>query len=85
VAEDNGSTLLKEKLLDFMADPDLVLEAYANGVSTRKIDHLTRAMGIENISASQVSEITKEPDSQEWTGCLHGSHGGHRCEHGWYA
>ena len=43
---------------------EMVLEAYANGVSTRKIDHLARAMGIENISASQVSEITKELDSQ---------------------
>jgi putative transposase len=43
---------------------EMVLEAYANGVSTRKIDHLARALGIENISASQVSDITKELDAQ---------------------
>jgi putative transposase len=43
---------------------EMVLEAYANGVSTRKIDRLARALGIENISASQVSDITKELDGQ---------------------
>lgn len=43
---------------------EMVLEAYANGVSTRKIDHLAKALGIENISASQVSDITKELDAQ---------------------
>jgi len=43
---------------------EMVLEAYANGVSTRKIDHLAKALGIENISASQISDITKELDAQ---------------------
>jgi transposase-like protein len=37
----------------------LVQEAFINGVSTRKIERLARRMGIENISASQVSEINK--------------------------
>ncbi len=38
----------------------VVQEAFVNGVSTRKIERLARAMGIENISASQVSECNKE-------------------------
>jgi transposase-like protein len=40
----------------------LVQEAFINGVSTRKIERLARTMGIENISASQVSEINKGLD-----------------------
>jgi putative transposase len=42
----------------------VVQEAFINGVSTRKIERLARAMGIENISAGQVSEFNKELDSQ---------------------
>lgn len=41
----------------------VVQEAFVNGVSTRKIERLARAMGIENISAGQVSEFNKELDS----------------------
>ncbi len=40
-----------------------VQEAFANGVSNRKIEHLAHAMGVENISPSQVSEFNKELDS----------------------
>ena len=43
---------------------EIIKEAWINGVSTRKIDHLAKAMGIENITASQVSNITSELDSQ---------------------
>jgi putative transposase len=42
----------------------VVQEAFINGVSTRKIERLAKAMGIENISAAQVSEINKELDVQ---------------------
>jgi putative transposase len=42
----------------------VVQEAFINGVSTRKIERLAQALGIENISASQVSEFNKELDSQ---------------------
>jgi putative transposase len=42
----------------------VVQEAFINGVSTRKIERLAHAMGIENISASQVSEFNKELDVQ---------------------
>ena len=37
----------------------LIQEAFVNGVSTRRIERLAQALGIENISASQVSEINK--------------------------
>jgi len=37
----------------------LIQEAFINGVSTRKIERLARSLGIESISASQVSEINK--------------------------
>ncbi|HVP49727.1 MAG TPA: transposase [Candidatus Bathyarchaeia archaeon] len=37
----------------------VVQEAFINGVSTRKIERLAQAMGIENISASQVSGSTR--------------------------
>ena len=37
----------------------LVQAGFINGVSTRRIERLAKALGIENISASQVSEINK--------------------------
>jgi len=42
----------------------LAQEAFINGVSTRRIERLARALGVENISASQVSEINKELEGQ---------------------
>ena len=42
----------------------LIQEAYINGVSTRKIERLAKEMGIEGISASQVSQINKGLDEQ---------------------
>ncbi len=42
----------------------VVQEAFINGVSTRKIEKLAMSLGIENISASQVSEINKGLDEQ---------------------
>jgi len=42
----------------------LVQEAFINGVSTRRIERLAQALGIENISASQVSEINKGLEDQ---------------------
>jgi putative transposase len=41
----------------------VVQEAFINGVSTRKIERLAQAMGIENISAGQVSKFNKELDA----------------------
>ncbi len=42
----------------------VVQEAFINEVSTGKIERLARAMGIESISAAQVSEFNKELDAQ---------------------
>jgi len=43
---------------------EVVQEAYVNGVSTRKIEQLAQKLGIESLSASQVSEINKGLDEQ---------------------
>lgn len=40
----------------------VVSESYVNGVSTRRVDKLAAAMGIEGISKSQVSEMAKSLD-----------------------
>jgi transposase-like protein len=37
----------------------VVQEAFVQGVSTRKMEKLARSLGIENLSRSQVSEMTK--------------------------
>ena len=42
----------------------LVQEAYINGVSTRKIEKLAKTLGIEGISAGQVSNINKHLNEQ---------------------
>jgi len=42
----------------------LVQEAFVNGISTRKVERLAKSLGIEGISASQVSEITKGLDGR---------------------
>lgn len=42
----------------------MVKEAFINGVSTRKIERVAKSMGIENISASQVSQINKGLNQQ---------------------
>jgi transposase-like protein len=41
---------------------EVVQEAWKNGISTRKIDRVAKSLGIESISASQVSEINKGLD-----------------------
>ena len=42
----------------------VVQEAYVNGISTRKIERLAEKLGIEGISRSQVSEMTKGLNAQ---------------------
>jgi transposase-like protein len=41
----------------------IIQEAWVSGISTRKIERLAKSMGIEQISASQVSEVNKELDA----------------------
>lgn len=50
---------LQEKKRSETALISLIQEAYVNGVSTRKVERLAKALGIEGLSAGQVSEITK--------------------------
>jgi putative transposase len=42
----------------------VVCQAYVEGVSTRRVDDLVRAMGIEGISKSQVSDMAAELDAK---------------------
>jgi len=41
---------------------EVIQETWKNGISTRKIDRVAKSLGIENISASQVSQINKGLD-----------------------
>jgi len=41
----------------------VIQEAYVHGVSTRKVDALIKALGLEGISKSQVSRICAELDA----------------------
>jgi transposase-like protein len=43
---------------------NVVSEAYVLGVSTRKVDDLVKAMGIEGMSKSEVSRLAKSLDEQ---------------------
>ena len=42
----------------------VIQEAYVQGISTRSVDDLVRAMGLEGISKSQVSRLCGEIDSR---------------------
>jgi transposase-like protein len=55
---------ITEKRRSEQALISMIKEAYINGVSTRKIERLAKKLGIENISASQVSQINKGLDEQ---------------------
>lgn len=56
---------------DFLLEPrrrsekaltSVVVDAYVQGVSTRKVDKLVQTMGLDGISSSQVSEMAKSLD-----------------------
>ena len=53
-----------EKKRSEVALMNVIHEAYINGVSTRKIEKLAKSLGIDSISRSQVSQITKELNDQ---------------------
>lgn len=42
----------------------VVQEAYVNGVSTRKVDDVVRALGLDGISKSEVSRLCKQLDEE---------------------
>jgi putative transposase len=45
-----------------MAEKALIQEAYVQGISTRSVDDLVKAMGMSGISKSQVSRLCGEID-----------------------
>lgn len=55
---------VSEKKRSEVALMNVVQEAYINGVSTRKVEKLAKSLGIDSISRSQVSQITKELNDQ---------------------
>jgi len=54
--------LLERKLPAERALIGVVMEAYVNGVSTRKMERLVRELGLEQLDKSKVSRINKELD-----------------------
>ncbi len=57
-------SLLEPRLRSEKALLNVVQEAYVHGVSTRKVDDLVRALGLDGISRSEVSRICKALDTQ---------------------
>ena len=61
----------------------MIQEAYVQGISTRSVDQLVKAMGMTGISKSQVSRLCAEIDERVGAfldrpiegGILHGSRG----------
>ena len=60
---------LQEKKRSETALISLVQEAYVNGVSTRKVERLAKSLGIEGLSATQVSEISKGLEDRSGLSC----------------
>ena len=42
----------------------VIQECWINGISTRKMERVFKSFGIEDISAGQVSQVTKELDEE---------------------
>lgn len=43
---------------------DVIQEAWIGGISTRRVDDLVQAMGLSDISKSQVSKLCKDIDEK---------------------
>ena len=57
-------SLLEQRRRAERALAAVVQEAYVQGVSTRRVDDVVKALGMEGISKSQVSRICKELDAR---------------------
>ena len=57
-------TLLEPRTRGERALVAVVQEAYVGGVSTRRVDNLAKALGLEGISKSQVSRLCAELDAE---------------------
>jgi transposase-like protein len=62
-ARDDFPSLLQPRRRAEHALLAVVQEAYVHGVSTRKVDDLVKALGVEGISKSEVSHICGELDT----------------------
>ena len=47
----------------------VIQESYVQGISTRSVDELVKAMGMDGISKSQVSRLCGEIDERVQTSC----------------
>lgn len=56
--------LLEHRRRSEQALASVVAQAYVEGVSTRRVDDLVRAMGIEGLSRSEVSRLAAELDAK---------------------
>jgi Transposase and inactivated derivatives len=56
--------LLRHRRRSEQALASVVAQAYVEGVSTRRVDDLVKAMGIEGISKSEVSRLAAELDAK---------------------
>lgn len=57
-------TLLERRRRVDQALVNVVVEAYVQGVSTRKVDNLVQALGVQGMDKSTVSRLAKELDEQ---------------------
>ena len=57
-------TLLERRRRVDQALVNVVVEAYVSGVSTRKVDNLVQALGVQGMDKSTVSRLAKELDDQ---------------------
>ncbi|MGO7668107.1 transposase, partial [Rhizobium ruizarguesonis] len=57
-------SFLEPRRLAEKALPAVIQEAYIQGVSTRSVDDLFKAMGMSGISKSQVSRLCEEIDDK---------------------
>jgi transposase-like protein len=49
----------------------VIQEAYIQGISTRSVDDLVKALGMSGVSKSQVSRLCEEIDARAPHSCLH--------------
>jgi len=64
VKTDDGDNYLDEHRMAEKALTAVIQEAHVQGISTRSVDDLVKAMGMSGISKSQVSRLCEEIDGK---------------------
>lgn len=59
-------TLLEPRRRAERALLSVIQEAYVHGVSTRKVDELVQALGLDGVSKSEASRSCQEPVGTVW-------------------